>query len=788
MICVKEVECMLLRLFKNELCRGKLTNFAMVIFLTISSLLACTSISLLYSSTNQISYFMNEMGNTAELNFSMMNMNQQEEDKVINFLEEKNIQNYQIDHAISLPVTAMKFDGYEDVFSAGCFLTTLPEKYNLMFDENSEIPVIHEGEVGIPLSMKTQLGLEIGDTFRVVRGDQSFTYSIQSFTRDSLYGSEMMGQKRIVLHPNDYAKQEEAAVYNERTIVLAVKEVESSKELESQMQAANLANYILVTKDTANLSFMGVQAGTSAMMFVSGIILLCISFLIIRFTILFQLEENYTQIGIMKAIGLQYSHIKPLYVTKYMGLTLIGSFIGFLLSIPFSSKIEHMQAGIVPIMPGNTGTYLSISVIFFMLLLVYSVSTLVLRRLKKQSAMDAIRKGNEGETYQEFAKVSLKKRTRLPISLYLAGSDLLSQVKHAIMVVFMYGFSVILILMPLTLKDTFEGGAFLQILKLTQGDLYTQQDGGTSLEQLKDKQQQLQTDLEKYDPNVEVRIETMTSAVVTENDLSTSGFLMKRAKGNEDVVFEEGKSPKLKNEIALSATLAKLYDKTVGDSIEVSYEGKKNTYMITGIYASMMNLGNNMLASDEMEYEFAYTGFLIVFFSGDDAQKLETTKTVLQEYDDIKLIDIEDMVISFSGDMATQIRLMSDMMIGIIFFIIFAITILFSKMQIIKNKHSIAILQSLGYQRRDIRRIQMIRCFIQTTLGIGVGLLLHSLFTTRLLNFFFQIMGMGVINLEVNAFNAYVAYPIIFMIVVLLGQWLVNITIQKWNMKNLNEE
>ncbi|HBQ73449.1 MAG TPA: ABC transporter permease, partial [Erysipelotrichaceae bacterium] len=83
--------------------------------------------------------------------------------------------------------------------------------------------------------------------------------------------------------------------------------------------------------------------GTSAMLLMSGIILLCTSFLIIRFTILFQIESNYAEIGIMKAIGFQHSQIKPLYLMKYMSITLIGVIIGFFASIPFAELLESMQ-------------------------------------------------------------------------------------------------------------------------------------------------------------------------------------------------------------------------------------------------------------------------------------------------------------------------------------------------------------------------------------------------------------------------------------------------------------
>ena len=593
---------------KNVLLHGKLTNFMIMIFLAVSTMLSCASISLIYSSQNQISYFMDDMGKVADYNFSMMNITKKDVQKITAFMKAKDIDAYQIEHAITLPLSVMRFNGTNDLESSGCFATTLPKTYNFLFDENNNTPNIQPGEVGIPLSMKHQLNLQLNDTFQILRGTRTYTYKITSFVRDSVYGSDMMGQKRIILHPADYQIQYDITQDIDHAGILSVNDGPNTKQLEYEMQKAGLPNAILVDKETAELSFMGVSLGTSAMLLMSGIILLCMSFLIIRFTILFQIESNYAEIGIMKAIGFQHSQIKPLYLMKYMGITLIGVIIGFFTSIPFAELLENMQASVVPVMPGNTGTYLSLIIVILIPALVYTVTTLVLRKLKKQSTMDAIRKGNEGETYKEHTHFTLAKTRLHRLHRFLAFNDLMTHRKHFLMMVIIYAFCMVLILVPLTLKDAFQKDTFLQILKISIGDLYSQQNGGNSVKDLEEKRAMVLRDLKEYDEAIRGDLETMTSASLSDAGLNTSVFLMKRADGNT-IAFDYGKAPKLSNELALSTTLAKRYGKTVGDSISMEYEGKKNTYLISGIYSSMMNLGNNILAGD-LEYEYAYTGYL----------------------------------------------------------------------------------------------------------------------------------------------------------------------------------
>ncbi|MCR0204638.1 ABC transporter permease [[Clostridium] innocuum] len=777
---------MLLRLLKNDLLHGKLTNFMIMIFLAVSTMLSCASISLIYSSQNQISYFMDDMGKVADYNFSMMNVTKKDEQKITAFMKAKGIDEYQIEHDITLPLSVIRFNGRNDLESSGCFATTLPKTYNFLFDENNKTPDIQPGEVGIPLSMKHQLNLQLNDTFQILRGTRTYTYNITSFVRDSVYGSDMMGQKRIILHPADYQIQYDITQDIDHAVVLSINDGPNTKQLEYDMQKAGLPNAILVDKETAELSFMGVSLGTSAMLLMSGIILLCMSFLIIRFTILFQIESNYAEIGIMKAIGFQHSQIKPLYLMKYMGVTLIGVIIGFFASIPFAKLLESMQAGIVPLMPGNTGTYLSLIIVILIPSLVYTVTTLVLRKLKKQSTMDAIRQGNEGETYKEHTRFTLAKTRLYKLHNFLAFNDLMAHRKHFLMMVIIYAFCMILILVPLTLKDAFQKDTFLQILKISTGDLYSQQNGGISVKDLKEKRAKVRRDLKAYDENVRVDMETMTSASLSDNGLNTSVYLMKRADGNT-ITFDHGKAPKLSNELALSTTLAKRYGKTVGDSISMEYEGKKHTYLISGIYSSMMNLGNNILAGD-IDYEYAYTGYLVIHLSQDEQANQQIAEAIKKEYTDLKLIDSKQMTKSFSGDMPQQITMMSNLIISIILIIIFALTILFSKLHMLRAKKAIALMRSMGYAKRNIRRWLFARCMIQVLSGLLLGILVHTFCTNGLLETYLESMGMGSVELRSAPFNMYVLYPLLFLLSAMAAQWLVNRTIPAWNIKDLSEE
>ena len=91
--------------------------------------------------------------------------------------------------------------------------------------------------------------------------------------------------------------------------------------------------------------------------------------------------------------------------------------------------------------------------------------------------------------------------------------------------VIIYAFFMVFILVPLTLKDAFQKDTFLQILKISIGDLYSQQNGGNSVKDLEEKRAMVLRDLKVYDENIRVDLETMTSASLSDAGLNLSCLL-----------------------------------------------------------------------------------------------------------------------------------------------------------------------------------------------------------------------------------------------------------------------
>lgn len=54
-----------------------------------------------------------------------------------------------------------------------------------------------------------------------------------------------------------------------------------------------------------------------AVLVLIGVLVIIVAFLCIRFTLLAKIEEDYKEIGVLKAVGMRVSQIKKLYLAKY---------------------------------------------------------------------------------------------------------------------------------------------------------------------------------------------------------------------------------------------------------------------------------------------------------------------------------------------------------------------------------------------------------------------------------------------------------------------------------------
>ena len=80
----------------------------------------------------------------------------------------------------------------------------------------------------------------------------------------------------------------------------------------------------------------GIVAGVVIML---SLLLILIAILCLRFTMLATIEEDYKEIGVMKAIGIAHADIKRIYLSKYLVMGVFASLLGYLASLFFHRRM-----------------------------------------------------------------------------------------------------------------------------------------------------------------------------------------------------------------------------------------------------------------------------------------------------------------------------------------------------------------------------------------------------------------------------------------------------------------
>jgi len=363
------VDVVFFHILKRDLKRKKAMNIILFVFLILVSMLMSSSVNMLYTTSTAIDHFKKE-SNTADnimITYNDENNNKSMEEWIDSnsFLRDSHKENMILITANNLKIP-LKYGELKDN-TMKC-LSKLPEKYNKVFNQENSSFELKEGEVGIPMLIAEQYGLQIGDDIEIKFGDYEKELTIKYFVKDVVFGSGLMGMKRIIVNDKDY---EDFSV-NESSHInlwsLIKSDDVSCHDVDKDFSKSSIMS--IYTFDSSIVSFTYIMDLVLAgIMIIVSIFFIFISFLILRFTIVFTFEEDFKEIGIMKAIGIKNKGIKKIYMVKYLSIALIGGSIGFLISIPFASYLLRSISGLIIMRTTYFNYILSACSVIFVILL-----------------------------------------------------------------------------------------------------------------------------------------------------------------------------------------------------------------------------------------------------------------------------------------------------------------------------------------------------------------------------------------------------------------------------------
>jgi putative ABC transport system permease protein len=537
---------------------------------------------------------------------------------------------------------------------------------------------------------------------------------------------------------------------------------------------------MLYEKETLRLNLFPDMILAGILLAVS-ICLMLIAFVVLRFTISFTLQEEYRQIGVMKAIGLSDTGIRGVYLAKYFLLSVIGAAIGFFGSIPFSGLL--LDSISQTMVMGNENSMLvnafcSIFVVVITLAFCYGCTG----KVKKYTPVDAIRNGTTGERFQKKGLLQLSRTPGRPVA-FLALNDVLSQPRRFGTIILTLFLCLSMVLMLTTSINTLKSNGLIPALNMTHFDIicsggYTTSPSPEGSWMLRESMEESKALLRRNGMDCRCYAEVDFSLALNYGEKKCDVYIAQGVGTTTDqYVYFEGSAPSGTGEIGITKQVAQKLGAGIGDTITMQIGSEKRDFLVTGHYQTMMNQGMSArIHQDEVisyEYLISTWGMQVEFLDDPGEKEIVNRIPAIMEILDVETVQTEAEYVEFMTGMAETLEYVRLLILAISLIIIVLITVLIGHSFMAKERGEIAVLKAIGFRNSQIISWQALRFVIICIISAVLAIALHLPIMKLAIDPIFTAMGAYFgIEYKIVPLELYCIYPALFLAITSAGAFL----------------
>lgn len=770
---------MFLRILLNDLKRKKTMNIVVFLFIAMATMFLASSCSNLLSVTGAVDYFM-EISKVPD--YLVVAVEEEGSHEIEDFVNASElITEYEKVQTINImrdDFYIIEEDGSLRDYEIGNTIVLQPSYDNFIkiFDTDGERLRLEAGEIALPHAEADKRGLEVGDRLQITVGEVTQEFTLSTIMKDVVFGSTFIGFKRAVISDEDYARfqEQENMIYTN----LYCLNSEDIKAFKSDWQKQNFSIISQIEKSAFEMAYV-MDMLIAAILIIVSVCLILISFLVLRFTIVFTLQEDFKEIGIMKAIGIRDKGIKGIYLVKYFAMAVIAAVIGVVLSIPFGKLLLENTLVNMVIKQSESHFYIHIVSGVLIVAVVLWFCNMTSNQLKKYSAIDAIRSGSNGERYEAKSRMKLWKSRKLRTNTFMAWNDIMSNPKRFMVLILTFCVGTMLIQLPLSALHTLTADTTAPYFGITPADAYI--DNGEAEQYIMDKDVSvIEADLKEIEHIVAENGYTAhagitlgyTISMYSNDEAERYSFYTTHSIGNveESYILLEGRMPIEEDEVMLTDVSAKKLGVTVGDSITYSMADGDRKYMITGLYQSMLNLGDGAYFSKSAQPDSEYlAGIFYMYVEIEELESQEAVDKLQELFPDYGIDNIDEMMNSMGGGVADTLDVVIKLITLVVLIINSLITVLMMKALMIKERGDIALLRSLGFTNKSIQGWLIQRVMIVLVIAVILGSVLSKVLEPFVIVPIFGMMGAKNIELLTRPLETFVLYPLMLLVVTTLS-------------------
>ena len=744
------------RTIRNDILRNKAITLTIMMFVAAAAMLVSLAAILVINLSGAIDTMMNQAKTP---HFMQMHSGEMDSARLTAFVEQHNeIEEYQV-------LEFLNIDGAQIVFEEGSLagsvqdngISVQGEKFDYLLDLDSNVIQVSDGEIYVPIPYMQDGLANIGDKVQVAGKE----FTVAGFVRDLQMNSLLSSSKRFLVSENDYEEIRDFGSV-EYLIEFRLTDLSVLSTFETAYTSAGFES----NGPTITYPLFKMLNGLSDGMMIGVILLIsalviAVAFLCIRFTLLAKIEEDYREIGVMKAIGLRVSDIKKIYLVKYAAIAALGSILGFALSFVFRGMLlENIRLYMGESDSASSALLFGMICVTLVFLAIIAYVNGVLGRFRKIPPAEAIRFGVSQEKPSGGKFFSLSMNRILSTNVFLGMKDVLARKKLYATMLAVLVISAFIIIVPQNLHNTISSNDFITYLGIGISDL--------------------RIDIQQT-ANLNEKVAEIATAMENDNAISkyvvltTKTFTVKMDDGSEErikvelgdhsvfpLAYAEGRAPAAENEIALSSINANEMGKNVGDVILLMVDGQGKTFTVSGIYSDITNGGKT--AKAVFSNTSANTMWVVI---GADLSDESLVDAKMAEYENsfgfAKVSGIDEYIAQTFGATIRSVGKASYAAIAIALTITILITLLFMKMLVTKDRYSIAVMKTFGFTNSDIRAQYVARSVFVLIVGVLLGTLLANTLGEALAGAVIASLGASSFKFVVNPFIAYLLSPLLMM-------------------------
>ncbi len=793
---------MFFKILKKDIQKRKGVNCILFLFMILATIFLASSVYNILTIMSATDYFF-DYANVPDV--VMYSTGTKEENEIEDWLDSEKdlVADYETQHVLLTDkknISLVK-DGEKTSYETNndVYLSVANMKYAKPFDEDGNELELQNGEIALGTTVADRLGLEKGDKVVIKIGNTEKEFVLKAVAKDAIWGKDMCGMERLLLTEDDYNafREEETSVEYAAYSVMIEDVNEFNKEC-SKENFTEIANRI--GRSTFEMIYV-FDMIFAAILIVVGVVLILISMLVLRFTIVFTIEENYREIGLMKAIGIRDISIKSIYLVKYLAIVTVGAVLGGIISVPVEKQLIQSVSRNMIMENSSKALGSNFVCVVVVIGIVMAFCYFCTRKLKKYSAVETIRNGSTAERFAKKSIYHLHRSKHSVVPVYLAVNDIMSNLKRYLVLLCTFIMGFLLIMIPINTINTMRSSEMASKFTIDpHADVIAENITGNEEEVAQElTQAKFRDEIEKLEETLKnagygkVKIGTQfiyfLPVYSTDKDAKES-ILMTLAYEMDDSSFSyvEGTAPVLENEIGVSVMLMEQWNWQIGDTIHVMVGEDSYDCIITGTYSDYMQMGKSMRLSPAFEAvkdkNLATEWYCSVHLDS-DLEGEALVQELEDKFPDYEWMTVQHVVDENVGNIQGMLSQARVWMVILICAVLMMITILMEKLFICREKGEIAMLKSIGFSNGTICLWQISRMVGVVVLAAVFAIPLSGLCDRYVLAPVFEIMGAQV-KIQVEPLQVYGIYPGILLIAIIIAAWIATFSIRKIDIREMN--